>query len=130
MDYNFPFLEKLNFASFQNGGFAQNGHKKCFLTIPQSILKNFMFSLLILVNGHIPHKSYKKSFLSDSKWRLKFKMATNFQSAVSLVLIFFLNFFCILLVLEMRKNCGRRFFILAQDGAACPRGWSKIVFLP
>jgi hypothetical protein len=23
----FPFLEKLNFASFQNGGFAQNGHK-------------------------------------------------------------------------------------------------------
>jgi hypothetical protein len=27
MDYNLPFLEKLNFASFQNGGFAQNGHK-------------------------------------------------------------------------------------------------------
>jgi hypothetical protein len=22
------------------------------------------------------------------------------------------------------------FFILAQDGATCPRGWSKIVFLP
>jgi hypothetical protein len=27
MDYNLPFLEKLNFASFQNGGIAQNGHK-------------------------------------------------------------------------------------------------------
>jgi hypothetical protein len=27
MDYNLPFLEKLNFSSFQNGGFAQNGHK-------------------------------------------------------------------------------------------------------
>jgi hypothetical protein len=27
MDYNLPFLEKLNFASFQTGGFAQNGHK-------------------------------------------------------------------------------------------------------
>jgi hypothetical protein len=26
--YNFPFVEKLNFASFQNGGFAPNGHKK------------------------------------------------------------------------------------------------------
>jgi hypothetical protein len=30
MNYNLPFLEKLNFASFQNGGFAQNGHKKKF----------------------------------------------------------------------------------------------------
>jgi hypothetical protein len=28
MDYNLLFLEKLNFSSFQNGGFAQNGHKK------------------------------------------------------------------------------------------------------
>jgi hypothetical protein len=27
MDYHLPFLEKLTFASFQNGGFAQNGHK-------------------------------------------------------------------------------------------------------
>jgi hypothetical protein len=27
MDYNLSFSEKLNFASFQNGGFAQNGHK-------------------------------------------------------------------------------------------------------
>jgi hypothetical protein len=27
MDYNLPFLEKLNFASFQNGSLAQNGHK-------------------------------------------------------------------------------------------------------
>jgi hypothetical protein len=57
MDYNLPFLGKLNFASFQNGGFAQNGHKISFLSITESILKNFMFSLLILVNGHIPHKS-------------------------------------------------------------------------
>jgi hypothetical protein len=48
------------------------------LTITQSILENFMFSLLILVNGHIPHKSWKKSFLSNSKWGLKLKMATNF----------------------------------------------------
>jgi hypothetical protein len=31
MEYNLPFLEKLNFASFQNGGLAQNG------------LKNFVF---------------------------------------------------------------------------------------
>jgi hypothetical protein len=31
--------------------------KGCFFTITQSTLKNFMFSLLILVNGHIPHKS-------------------------------------------------------------------------
>jgi hypothetical protein len=30
MDYNLPFLEKLNFASFQNGGFAQNGYKNLF----------------------------------------------------------------------------------------------------
>jgi hypothetical protein len=28
LDYNLLFLEKLNFSSFQNGGFAQNGHKK------------------------------------------------------------------------------------------------------
>jgi hypothetical protein len=27
LDCNLPFLEKFNFASFQNGGFAQNGHK-------------------------------------------------------------------------------------------------------
>jgi hypothetical protein len=27
MDYNLPFLEKLNFASFQNGGFVKNDHK-------------------------------------------------------------------------------------------------------
>jgi hypothetical protein len=33
-------------------------------------------------------------------------------------------------VLKIEKNCGRSFFILAQDGATCPRGWSKIVFLP
>jgi hypothetical protein len=26
MDYNLPFLDKLNFASFQNGSFAHNGH--------------------------------------------------------------------------------------------------------
>jgi hypothetical protein len=26
LDYNLPFLKKLNFASFQNGGSAQNGH--------------------------------------------------------------------------------------------------------
>jgi hypothetical protein len=58
MDYNLPFFEKLNFASIRNGGFAQNGHKNLvFFTITQSILENFMFSLLILVNGHIPHKS-------------------------------------------------------------------------
>jgi hypothetical protein len=32
MDYDLPFLEKLNFALFQNGSFAQNGHtKKCFV---------------------------------------------------------------------------------------------------
>jgi hypothetical protein len=31
--------------------------KFSFFTITQPILKNFMFSLLILVNGHIPHKS-------------------------------------------------------------------------
>jgi hypothetical protein len=30
----------------------------------------------------------------------------------------------------MGKNWRRSFFILAQDGATCPRGWSKIVFLP
>jgi hypothetical protein len=28
MDYNLPFLEKLIFALFQHGGFAQNGHQK------------------------------------------------------------------------------------------------------
>jgi hypothetical protein len=66
-----------------------------------------MFSLLILVNGH---KSKKKSFLSDSKWRLKFKMATNFQAAVTLVLMklfskFLLHFTCV----ENRENCGRSF---------------------
>jgi hypothetical protein len=33
MDYNLTFLEKLNFASFQNGGFAQNGNKK-FVFLP------------------------------------------------------------------------------------------------
>jgi hypothetical protein len=30
----------------------------------------------------------------------------------------------------MGKNRGRSFFILAQDGATSPRGWSKMVFLP
>jgi hypothetical protein len=45
MDYNLPFLEKLNFASFQDGGFAQNGQKKLVLTITQSKLKNFIFCL-------------------------------------------------------------------------------------
>jgi hypothetical protein len=85
-----------------------------------------MFSLLILVNGHIPHKSQKKSFLPDSKWRLKFKMVNNFQSAVTFVLMrffskFLLHFACV----ENREKLWKKFFILAQDGATCPRGWSK-----
>jgi hypothetical protein len=34
VDYNLPFLEKLNFPSIQNGDFTQNGHtKNCYLTI-------------------------------------------------------------------------------------------------
>jgi hypothetical protein len=111
MDYNLPYLEKMNFASFQNGGFAQNGHIFfCFLTITQSILEKFMFSVLILVNGHIPHKPLK-IFLSDSKWRLKFKMATNFQSSATFVLMkffskFLLNFACV----ENGEKLWRKFF--------------------
>jgi hypothetical protein len=54
MDFNLPLLK----ASFQNVGFAQNGHQKLvFFTITQSILEKIKFSLLILVKGHIPHKS-------------------------------------------------------------------------
>jgi hypothetical protein len=30
MDYNFPFLDKLNFASFQNGGYSQNDRQSFF----------------------------------------------------------------------------------------------------
>jgi hypothetical protein len=58
-------------------------------------------------------------------------MATNFQSAVTLVLMKFfskilLHFACV----ESGEKLWRKFFILAQDGATCPRGWSKIIFLP
>jgi hypothetical protein len=111
---------------------SKQPQKFSFLFIIQSTLKNFMISLLILVNGQIPHKSWKKSLLAGSKWRLKFKMTTYFQSAVTLVLIkffskFLLNFACV----ENREKLWKNFFsILAQDGATCPRGWPKIVFLP
>jgi hypothetical protein len=42
-------------------------------------IEYFYVLSLLLVNDQKTHKSYKKDFLSDSKWRLKFKMATNFQ---------------------------------------------------
>jgi hypothetical protein len=79
MDHNVPFSDKLNFASFQNGGYAQNGSRIGCLTITQSIINIFMFSLLLLVSDHKQHKSYKKVFFWNSKWCLKFKMAANFQ---------------------------------------------------
>jgi hypothetical protein len=59
--------------------------KNGFLTITQSRLKNFMFTLLILVNGYI-YRIYT-AFLFDSRWRL----ATNFQSAVTFVLMKFFS---------------------------------------
>jgi hypothetical protein len=127
MDYNLPFLEKLNFVSFQNGGFAQNGHKKLvFFTITQSILKNFTFSLLILVNGHIPHNLWKKSFLSDSKWRLKFKMATSFQSAVTFVLmIFFSKFLLYFACVENGEKLWKKFFHFGSGWRHLPKGLVK-----
>jgi hypothetical protein len=49
--------------------------------------------------------------MSDSKWRLKFKMATNFQSAVTLVLMkcfskFLLHFACV----ENEEKLWKNFF--------------------
>jgi hypothetical protein len=94
--------------------------KICFLTITQSILKNFMFSLLILVNGHIPHNSWKKSFLSDSKWRLKFKMVTNFQSAVTFVLMkFFSKFPLHFAYVENEKKLWKKFFHFGSRSRWC-----------
>jgi hypothetical protein len=56
-------------------------------------------------------------------------MATYFQLAVTLVLMkysskFLLHFACV----ENEEKLWKNFFILAQDGATCPRGWSEIVF--
>jgi hypothetical protein len=95
MDYNLPFLEKLNFASFRNGGFAQNGHKNCFfyhnsVNIGKFHVFSFDFSYIYRIN----HR--RKVFCpiqKDSKWRLKFKLGTNFQSAVTLVLMIFFSKF-------------------------------------
>jgi hypothetical protein len=43
--YNLPFLGKLNLASFQNGGFAQNGHKNLvFLPKLSQYKKNYVLS--------------------------------------------------------------------------------------
>jgi hypothetical protein len=44
MDYNFPFLEKLNFASFQNGGCAQNGRQKLFFDSKSVNIEYFFLS--------------------------------------------------------------------------------------
>jgi hypothetical protein len=82
-----------------------------------------MFSLLLLVSDYRPHKSWKKSFLSDLKWRRKFKMVTNFQWAVTFFLlnifsITFLHFVCV----ENRKKSWKKFFSFWLKMAPLARG--------
>jgi hypothetical protein len=82
-----------------------------------------MFSLLLLVSDYRPHKSWKKSFLSDLKWRRKFKMVTNFQWAVTFYL---LNIFSIAFLhcvsFENGKKSWKKFFHFGSRWRHSPEG--------
>jgi hypothetical protein len=67
MDYNLPFLKKLNFASSQNGGFAQNGHKK----------KSQNEKNSSTVFSHFQHKQYAKEILRKISLEQKLQLIEN-----------------------------------------------------
>jgi hypothetical protein len=83
-----------------------------------------MFSLLILVNGHIPHKLWKIFLLPDSKWRLKFKMTANFQSAVTFVLMKFFSKFLLHFV-ENGETLWKKFYHFGSRWRHLPKGLVK-----
>jgi hypothetical protein len=100
-----------------------------FWTITQSILNNFMFSLLLLVSDYRPHKSWKKSFLSELKWRRKFKMVANFQWTVT---FFLLNIFSIAFLhcvcVENGKKIVEEVFHFGSRWRHSPEGLFRNVF--